>query len=61
MLIKIQKQARRSVSATLNALFEDMAHHRNAYLVFGRFSSESVELTLLPYSRGKSTCYSDNT
>ena len=44
---------------------ENLAHHRNVVSLslfysyyFGRFSSELAQLVPLPYSRGRSTCYS---
>ena len=56
----------RTVGPSLSASFELFAHHLNVASLslfyryyFGKSSSELVELVPLPYSRGRSTCYSD--
>ena len=54
------------VGPSLAASLEPLAHRRNVVSLslfyryyFGRCSSELVELVPLPYSRGRSTRYSD--
>ena len=66
LLDKLQKRICRAVGLSLAASFEPMAHCRNVASLslfyryyFGRCSSELAELVLFPYSRGKSTRYSD--
>ena len=56
----------RTVGPSLAASLELFAHHGNVASLslfyryyFGKCSSELVELVALPYSRGRSTCYSD--
>ena len=51
---------------SLAASLEPLAHHQNIASLslfyryyFGICSSEIAELVPLPYSRGRSTCYSD--
>ena len=63
LLDKLQKRTCRAVGPSLAASLEPFAHHRNVSSLslfyryyFGRCSSELAEL---PYSRGKSTRYSD--
>ena len=74
LLDKLQKrryvetdiQICRTVGPSLAASLEPLAHHRNVASLslfyryyFGRCSSELAELVPLPYSRGRSTRYSD--
>ena len=56
----------RTVGPSFAAPLELLAHHRNVAALslfyryyFGRCSSDLAELVLLPYSRGRSTRYSD--
>ena len=56
----------RIVGPSLAASLEPLAHHRNVASLslfcryyFGRCSSELAQLVPLPFSRGRSTCYSD--
>ena len=63
---KLQKRICRTVGPSLAASLEPSAHRRNVASLslfyryyFGRCSSEQTELVPLPYSRGKSTGYSD--
>ena len=63
---KLQKRICRTVSPSLAASLEPLAHRRNVASLsllyryyFGRCSSELAELVPLPYSRGRSTRYSD--
>ena len=56
----------RTVGPSLAASLEPLAHDRNVASLslfyryyFGRYSSELAELVPLPYSQGRSTCYSD--
>ena len=66
LLDKLQKQICRTVGPSLAASLEPLAHCQNVaslslfykYYV-GRCSSELAELVPLPYSRGRSTRYSD--
>ena len=66
LLDKLQKRICRTVGPSLAASLEPLAHRRNVaslnlfyrYYV-GRCSSELAELVPLPYSRGRSTHYSD--
>ena len=62
LLDKLQKRMCRIVAPSL----EPLAHRRNVASLslfyryyFGRCSSELAQLVPLPFSRGKSTCYSD--
>ena len=66
LLDKLQKQICRTVGLSLAASLEPLAHRRNVASLslfyryyFGRCSSELVQMVPLPYSRGRSTCYSD--
>ena len=66
LLDKLQKCICRTVGPSLAASLEPLVHRRNAaklslfYMYyFGRCSSELAELVPLPYSRGRSTPYSD--
>ena len=61
LLDKIQKPICRTVGPSLAA-----CHRRNVASLglfyryyFGRYTSELVQLVPLPFSRGRSTCYSD--
>ena len=66
LLDKLQKWICRTVGPSLAASLEPLAHRRNAASLslfyryfFGRCSSELAQLVPLPYSRGRSTRYSD--
>ena len=66
LLDKLQKRICRTVGPPLAASLEPLAHRRNVASLslfyryyFGRCSSELAELVPLPYSRGRSTRYSD--
>ena len=66
MLDKLQKRICRIVGASLAASLEPLAHRRNVVSLslfyrycFGRCSSELAQLVPLPFSRGRSTRYSD--
>ena len=66
LLDKLQKWICRTVGPSLAASLEPLVHRRNAtklslfYMYyFGRCSSELAELVPFPYSRGRSTRYSD--
>ena len=66
LLDKLQKRICRTVGPSLAASLEPLAHRRNVASLslfyryyFGRCSSELAELVPLPYSRGRSTRYSD--
>ena len=66
LLDKPQKRICRAVGPSLAASLEPLAHCRNAAsfslfyrYYFGRCSSELAQLVPLPYSRGRSTRYSD--
>ena len=66
LLDKLQKQICRTVGPSLAASLEPLAHCQNIASLslfyryyFGRCSSELAELVPLPYSRGRSTRYSD--
>ena len=63
---KLQKQIYRTAGPSLAASLEPLAYHRNVAsfslfyrYYFGRCSSELAQLVPLPYSQGRSTCYSD--
>ena len=63
---KLQKRVYSTIGPSLAASLEPLAHHQNVASVslfyrydFGRCSSELAELVPLPYSRGRSTGYSD--
>ena len=66
LLDKLQKRICRTVCPSLTASLEPLAHRRNVASLslfyryyFGRCSSELAQLVPPPYSRGRSTCYSD--
>ena len=66
LLEKLQKWICRTVGSSPAASLEPLAHCRNVASLslfyryyFGRCSSELAQLVPLPYSRGKSTHYSD--
>ena len=66
LLDKLQKQICKTVGPSLAASLEPLAHCRNVASLsrfyryyFGRCSSELAQLVPIPYSRGRSTRYSD--
>ena len=66
LLDKLQKWICRIVGLSLAVFLEPLAHCHNVATLglfyrhyFGRYSSEVAQLVPLPYSRGRSTCYSD--
>ena len=66
LLDKLQKRICRTVGPSLAASLEPLAHHQNVAsfslfcrYYFGRCSSELAQLVPLPFSRGRSACYSD--
>ena len=66
LLDKLQKRICRTVGPSLAASLEPLAHGRNVASLslfyryyFGRCSSELAQLVPLPYSRGRSTRYSN--
>ena len=66
LLYKLQKRICRTVGPSLAASLEPWAHRRNVASLslfyryyFGRCSFELAQLVPLPYSRGRSTRYSD--
>ena len=66
LLHELQKQICGTVSPSLATSLEPLAHCRNVVSVslfyryyFGRYSSELAQLVPLPFSRGRSTHYSD--
>ena len=66
LLDKLQKRICRTVGPSLAASLETLAHCRNVASLslfyryyFGRCSSELAEVVPLPYTRGRSTLYSD--
>ena len=66
LLDKLQKRICRTVGPLLAASLEPLAHRRNVASLslfckhyFGRCSSELAQLVLLPFSRGRSTRYSE--
>ena len=66
LLDKLQKQICRTFDPSLATSLEPLAHCRNVASLslfygyyFGRCSSELAQLVPLPYSRGRSTRYSD--
>ena len=66
LLDKLQKPICRTVGPSLAASLEALAHRRNVVSLslfcryyFGRCSSELAQLVPLPFSRGRSTRYSD--
>ena len=67
-LDKLQKQICSNVSPSLANSLEPLSRHQNVASLslfyryyFGRCSSELAQLVLLPFSWGRSTCYSDIT
>ena len=63
---ELQKRICRTVGPSLSASLEPLAHRRNVASLslfyryyFGRCSSELAALVSLPYSRGRSTHYSE--
>ena len=63
---KLKKRISRTVGPSLVASLEPLAHRQNVASLslfyryyFGRCSSELAQLVPLPFSRGRSTCYSD--
>ena len=66
LLDKLKKRICRIVGPSLADSLEPLAHHRNVASLslfyryyFGRCSSELAQLVPLPFSRGRSTRYSD--
>ena len=66
LLDKLQKRKRWTVGPSLAASLEPLAHRRNVASLslfyryyFGRCSSELAQLVPFPFSRGKSTRYTD--
>ena len=66
LLDKLLKRICRTIGPSLAASLEPLAHHRNVASLshfyryyFGRCSAELAQLVPLPYSRGRSTHYSD--
>ena len=66
LLDKLQKRIYRIVGPSLAASLESLAHRQNVASLslfyryyFGRCSSELAQLVPLPFSQGRSTCYSD--
>ena len=66
LLDKLQKQICRTAGPSLAASLEPLAYHQNVASLsyfyryyFRRCSSELAQLVPLPYSQGRSTCYSD--
>ena len=66
LLDKLQKRICRTVGPSFAASLEPLAHCWNVASLclfyryyFGRCSSELAQLVSLPFSRGRSTCYSD--
>ena len=66
LLDKLQKRICRTVGPSLAASLEPLAHRRNVASLshfyrhyFGRYSSELAQLVPFPFSRGRSTRYSD--
>ena len=66
LLDKLQKLICRTVGPSLAASLEPLTHRLNVARLrlfyryyFGRCSSKQAELVPLPYSRGRSNCYSD--
>ena len=56
LLDKLQKHICRTVVPSLATSLQHLGHCENC---FGRSSSELAQLVSLPYSQGRSTCYSD--
>ena len=66
LLDKVRKRICRIVGPSLADSLEPLVHRRNVANLsifyryyFGRCSSEVAQLVPLPFSRGRSTCYSD--
>ena len=66
LLHKLQKRICRTIGPSLAPSAEPLAHRRNVASLslfyryyFGRCSSELAQLVPLPFSRGRSTRYSD--
>ena len=66
LLGKLQKQICRTVGSSFATSLKPLAHRRNVASLsllyryyFGRCSSELAQQVPLPFSRGRSTCYSD--
>ena len=66
LLDKLQKRICWTVAPSLAASLEPLAHHQNVASLspfyryyFGRCSSELTQLVPFPFSRGRSTRYSD--
>ena len=66
LLDKLQKCICRTVGPSIANSRVPLAHHQNVASLslfyryyFGRCSSELAQLVPLPFSRGRSTCYSD--
>ena len=66
LLDKLQKQICRIVGPSLTASLEPLAHRQNVASLslfyryyFRRCSCKLAQLVPLPFSRGRSTCYSD--
>ena len=66
LLDKLQKRICRTVSPSFATSLELLPHCRNVASLslfyryyFGKCSSELAQLVPLPFSRGRSTCYSD--
>ena len=66
LLYKLQKWICRNIGPSLAASLEPLGHRRNVACLslfyryyFGRCPSELAQLVPPPYSRGRSTCYSD--
>ena len=66
LLDKLQKEICRTVGPSLAVSLEPLAHQQNVASLclfyssyFRRCSSEMAELVAVPFSRGRSTCYSD--
>ena len=65
LLVKLQKWISRTVGPSVATSLEPLVHCRNVAILslfyryyFGEYSSELAQLVPLPYSRGRSTCYS---
>ena len=66
LLDKLQKRICRTIGLSLAASLEPLAHRGNVASLrlfysyyYGKCSSELAQLVPLPYSQGRSTCYSD--
>ena len=62
LLDKLQKRICRTVGISLAASLEPLDYHRNvpSLSLSGRYSSELAQLVPLPFSRGRSTRYSES-